>query len=268
MCAANKFHILIACLVCFFLFTGTVSCVHGLGVSEEDINARNRNMQFVQSEAPEMEEGCRYVYLTFDDGPSPNTHLILDLLSGYQIKGTFFLLGSEIQEYENSAAVMRRILDEGHYIGLHSMTHDMRHLYRVPGAHNNFYNEMRELQSLIYELTGGFETSLYRAPFGTRGMFTRDHIKTMIDSDFDCWDWHVDTEDWRLGSVDEILRKIEIDMESNHYPDKAVILFHEREITLRALPSVIEYFHGLGYTFMPYQPDNHFRINIIGNPDL
>ena len=261
----------IVCFVCFILFMGVVSCAHGVGVSEEDLNnARNRNMQSVhtQREAPVMDEGGRYVYLTFDDGPSPNTSLILDLLSEYQIQGTFFLLGSSIEEYEDSAAVIQRILDEGHYIGLHSMTHNMQHLYRVRNAHINFYNEMVELQELINELTGGFETYLYRAPYGTRDMFTRDHIRTMIDSDFNCWDWHVDTEDWRLRSVDDIMRKIRTDMESNLNPEKAVVLFHERDITLRALPRVIEYYQNLGYTFMSYHPDNHFRINIIVNSDL
>ena len=250
MSEIKKMHIRVVWLVCFFLFTGTVSCVHSAGVHESGIKRSH------------------YVYLTFDDGPSPNTSRILDLLAEYQIQGTFFFVGNEILEYENSAAVMQRALDEGHYIGLHSMTHDIQHLYRVPGAHNNFYNEMRELQSLIYELTGGFETYLYRAPFGTRGMFTSGHIRTMIDSDFNCWDWHVDTEDWKLRSVDEILRKIKVDMESNLQPEKAVILLHERDITLRALPRIIEYYQNLGYIFMSYHPDNHFRINIIGHPDL
>ena len=224
-------------------------------------------------EAPVIEAGRRFVYLTFDDGPSPNTGRILDILSRNNIKGTFFLVGdhildNEFMEYEDSVAAVRRVHAEGHYIGLHSMTHLMRHLYQVPGAHSNFYDEMRELQNLISEITGGFTSSLYRAPYGTRGMFTRDHIRTMAASDLRAWDWDVDPEDWKLRTVDAILEKIESDMNGRRYPDRVVILLHERNISVQALPSVIEYFRNLNYTFLPYSPASHFPMNLLYNPDL
>ncbi len=61
------------------------------------------------------------VYLTFDDGPDPeHTKRLLDLLARHDAKGTFFLIG---RAAEQSPALVRRLLDEGHAIGNHSMTH-------------------------------------------------------------------------------------------------------------------------------------------------
>ncbi|MCL2293346.1 MAG: polysaccharide deacetylase [Spirochaetes bacterium] len=218
--------------------------------------------------APKKEPGGRYAYLTFDDGPSPNTYRILNVLADYGIRGTFFFIGNEILEYENSAMLLRRMLAEGHYIGLHSMTHDFWHLYRAANAYQNFYNEMREVQKLIYDLTGGFRTNLYRPPFGTAGTFTASHISKMAESDLKCWDWNIDTRDWRLTSVDAILEKVKKDMRRENNPRIVVILFHELDITVEALPVVIEYFLELGYTFVPYHPDNHFPLNLLRNPYL
>ena len=217
--------------------------------------------------APVKPPGDLYVYLTFDDGPSPHTERILDVLAAHQVKGTFFFLGSEILEYEDPSALFKRVLDEGHYIGLHSMTHLDNRLYRVPGAYQNFYDEMRELQSLIYELTGGFQTNLYRAPFGTRGSFTNSHVRKMTASDLKCWDWNVDSEDWRHTSAGAVLAKIKNDMHYV-YPKTAVVLFHERNVTVEVLPAVIEYFLELGYTFLSYNPDNHFSMNLLRHPGL
>ena len=221
-------------------------------------------------EAPVKTPGGRYVYLTFDDGPSHNTNRILDVLAELQIKGTFFFVGDRILEFEeeDAAKILRRVLDEGHTIGLHSMSHDAHHLYWSPGAYLNFYNEMREVQSLIYKLTGGHKTNLYRAPYGTRSLFTQNHIKKMINSGMKGWDWNVDTKDWKLTTTAQILERVQADMKANEYPDNVVVLFHERNVTVQSLPAVVEYFRNLGYSFLPYHPDNHFPMNFMYNPDL
>ena len=283
--------ITLAVLVCFFLAGCAATGRHGTDRYEdnellagrhvpslpepeaEEITEEESKGWVTMRKAPEKEEGGRYVYLTFDDGPSPNTNRILDILSDFQIKATFFVVGKEILnndflEYEEAVTILQRVLAEGHYVGLHSMTHNMQRLYRAPGAHLNFHNEMQELQSLIYEITGGYEANLYRAPYGTRGMFTGDHIRQMSGSGLKGWDWSVDTEDWRRSSVNSVMGKIREDMEGRRYPDLVVVLFHEKNITIEALPVAIKYFQDLGYSFLPYHPDNHFQMNLIHHPDL
>ena len=59
------------------------------------------------------------VYFSFDDGPNGHddtTGRLLDVLGKYQIKALFFLLGENAEQYPD---LVRRIHDEGHYIGNH-----------------------------------------------------------------------------------------------------------------------------------------------------
>lgn len=58
--------------------------------------------------------------LTFDDGPGPETEQLLDVLDEYDEKATFFLVGDRVQELPDVAA---RVVEEGHTVGNHSMTH-------------------------------------------------------------------------------------------------------------------------------------------------
>ncbi len=56
---------------------------------------------------------AKFVYLTFDDGPSNNADKILDILDQYNVKGTFFVLGSAIEGYSKSNQVLKRMADTG-----------------------------------------------------------------------------------------------------------------------------------------------------------
>lgn len=61
------------------------------------------------------------VYLTFDDGPHPlATPFVLDQLSQYEAKATFFCIGKNVVEQPD---LYRRILDEGHAVGNHTHNH-------------------------------------------------------------------------------------------------------------------------------------------------
>lgn len=211
----------------------------------------------------------KFAYLTFDDGPSRNTEKILDILDSYDIKGTFFVLGTSINRYSDSHAMLKRMADTGHYIGMHSMTHNYEYLYGADTAASNFAGEILEEQALIKEITGGFESKLCRAPYGTGGTFTDEHVVALNKINMKCWDWDVDTYDWATGStVDSILQKVETDMKLWNYPSNAVILFHEKDLSVEALSKVIEYYLELGYEFLPYNPDNHIVKNLFNSTDL
>ena len=60
------------------------------------------------------------VALTFDDGPTPETNAVLDALKLYGLKGTFFLIGLNVEAYPDIA---KRIVSEGHHVGNHSWDH-------------------------------------------------------------------------------------------------------------------------------------------------
>lgn len=211
----------------------------------------------------------KFVYLTFDDGPSRNTNKILDILDSHDIKGTFFVLGSSIDNVSGSKDILKRMASTGHYIGMHSMTHDYAYLYGDANAASNFAGEMKEEQALIKEITGGFESKLCRAPYGTGGTFTDEHVVALNEIGVKCWDWDVDSYDWESGAtVDSIMKNVESNMKLWNYPSNTVILFHEKDITVQVLPVVIQYYLDLGYEFLPYNPDNHIVKNLFGSSDL
>jgi len=61
------------------------------------------------------------IYLTYDDGPNPTTTpVLLDLLAREQVRATFFLIDRHITP--DTAWLVRRMVDEGHALGVHSHT--------------------------------------------------------------------------------------------------------------------------------------------------
>ncbi len=63
------------------------------------------------------------IFLTFDDGPSATSNQLLDVLKAHQVKATFFMLGPQIKEHP---AAVKRLHQEGHQLGLHGITHDVK----------------------------------------------------------------------------------------------------------------------------------------------
>ncbi len=99
------------------------------------------------------------VILTFDDGPSRTyTPQILDILKEYGVPAVFFVVGTRVQ---NSPEIVRRIVDEGHELGVHTYSHpniaeisDLRLKLELHGS-----------QELIKSVSGQ-NTNLFRAPYG------------------------------------------------------------------------------------------------------
>ena len=79
----------------------------------------------------ESAEDVREVYLTFDDGPSIYTDEILDILAEYDVKATFFVIG---KTDDVSVAAYKRIVDEGHTLGMHSYSHRYSQVYASKDA--------------------------------------------------------------------------------------------------------------------------------------
>lgn len=70
--------------------------------------------------------GVKKVYLTFDDGPSSITLDILDVLDCYGVKATFFTV---CNTSESAIQNMQRIINSGHTIAIHSVSHKYSTVY-------------------------------------------------------------------------------------------------------------------------------------------
>lgn len=102
------------------------------------------------------------VYFTFDDGPSRNTEKILDVLQAQGVKATFFVTAQKAEE-PYAALLLRRIVDEGHTLGLHSYSHSFHEIYRSP---ESYLADIDKLNNYLYE-TVGVRPSILRFPGGS-----------------------------------------------------------------------------------------------------
>ena len=98
------------------------------------------------------------IYLTFDDGPDIQfTNQLLDILSKYHIKATFFLVATKTLE---NKSIVERIISEGHSIGTHSYNHKSSWLMTPSETKSDFTQSLAVLSSFDYPV------SLYRPPWG------------------------------------------------------------------------------------------------------
>ena len=196
-----------------------------------------------QTEAEELteepKENVHKVYLTFDDGPSIYTNDILDILKEYDVKATFFVLGKETEEAKQA---MRRIVEEGHSLGMHSYNHQYDQIYASREA---FAEDFHKIQDYLYQVTG-VESHLYRFPGGSSNTVTNvdvhEFIEYLQEVDTAYYDWNVSSGDAakELLSAEVIVRNATAGIEK--FPT-AVILFHDaasRRTTVDALPTIIE----------------------------
>ena len=102
----------------------------------------------------------RAIALTFDDGPSPATPRLLDLLARYDAKATFFQCGMHVRRLPN---ITRMLVEQGHEAGNHTDTHPLL-CFRSPGF---MRQELQATQQAIAEASG-VRPVLFRAPYGVR----------------------------------------------------------------------------------------------------
>ena len=220
----------------------------------EMLNELVETFELDEIETEELPE--RVAFLTFDDGPSTSTDRLLDVLADEGVPAIFFLLGYSINSFPDSEVLMERMLDQGHYIGLHTMTHEYHTLYVGDGAPDRFIAEKFELQGLIYDLVA-HHTNLCRAAYGKMTGFRPRHFIAVDEAGIKCIDWNIDPEDWRndaQGIYEEVVRQVE----DLYFPSELVIVFHEFEQTIEAMPAIIAFLREHGYVFKTYEPGYEF----------
>ncbi|MBD7912761.1 MULTISPECIES: polysaccharide deacetylase family protein [Clostridium] len=193
------------------------------------------------------EANPKIIYLTFDDGPGGKvTEATLDILKREEVPATFFLIGNQIKGQEQ---LLIRMKNEGHSLGLHSMSHDRCKLY---SCNTSFLNEMLEVKAYIKEVTGE-DTNILRFPFGcNNSTFTLkpELVNLLHQNNFKIYDWNVDTTDGaNFNSPPTRFTK-------NARSDKDVIFLlmhcgYANKNSPKALPEIIKYYKDKGYVFKP-----------------
>ncbi|MCR4762973.1 MAG: polysaccharide deacetylase [Lachnospiraceae bacterium] len=193
-------------------------------------------------------DGVRRVYLTFDDGPSSSTDGILDILSDYGVKATFFVTG---KTDKRSADAYRRIVAEGHTLAMHSYSHRFGTIYE---SLDSFQEDLHKLQNFLYDTTGVW-CKLYRFPGGSSNTASRVNMSELtayLDREnIVYFDWNVDAGD-ASGSISayQITDNVLTGIPKCH---SAVVLMHDaanKGTTVEALPTIIEAVQAMDNTLL------------------
>jgi peptidoglycan/xylan/chitin deacetylase (PgdA/CDA1 family) len=172
------------------------------------------------------------VALTFDDGPSPDTEGILNVLADHHLNATFFMVGREVESFPG---IGQRVFAEGHEVGNHSYSHPLYLFQRG----SETCDQVKRAQDVIAE-TIGVRPMLARPPYGVR---TPAYFGATRVLGLRTVQWDVAGFDWKRRSpsqiADNVLRKVR---------PGSIILLHDgdssgkedRKNTVAALPLIIK----------------------------
>lgn len=182
----------------------------------------------------------KVLYLTFDAGYENGcTEKILDILQKHKVPAAFFLVGNYI---EKNADLVRRMVEDGHIVGNHTMHHyDMRKL----SEKDAFSKELTDLEVLFQTVTGKELPKFYRPPQGT---YSEENLKMAKELGYKTvfWslayvDWNNDAQPTRETAFGKLLPRTH---------NGAVVLLHSTSQTnAEILDELLEKWKEMGYRF-------------------
>ena len=174
------------------------------------------------------------IYLSFDDGPHGTaTPFVLDELKKYNAKASFFCIGKNVLA---DPAIYKRVLMEGHRVGNHSFNH----LNGWKTDSNTYLQNIEQARELI-------DSDLFRPPYGRATAFQIRNLIEKLHYKIVMWDVLSGDFDPKVDGNESAERVIQKSKPGS------IIVFHDSAKAFRvlqvALPIVLAYFSGEGYSF-------------------
>ncbi|MGG3504044.1 polysaccharide deacetylase family protein [Paenibacillus lautus] len=175
-----------------------------------------------------------YVALTFDDGPSKHSIDIMNVLKKHEVGGTFFFVGTNVKKHPD---YVKAIHANGYSVGSHSMTHSQL----TSLTYEQQQAELTRVADLIEPITDE-KLVLFRPPYGafddrTEALSQQQGSKMVL--------WNRDPEDWLTRDEDKIL-----DYVQHIEASGSIILLHESQAVVDALPKIIKHLQDQGLTIV------------------
>lgn len=218
-------------------------------INSKSIVAAEQELALENSPQTRVAPGSKICYLTFDDGPSDRTIEILDILERYEVKATFFVVGSSKLQY------LPRIVEKGHAIGLHANSHDYSKIYKSTDA---YFKDLMALSDKVYDKIGE-HPMIMRFPGGGSNLVSQKHCKgimTRLTSQvqikgYAYFDWNVDSGDAVTKNITakKIVSNVLTGAENKN---SICVLMHDissKNATVEALPEIIMGLKNMGYRF-------------------
>ena len=216
---------------------------------------------YPQEPVPEVIPEGNVIYLTFDDGPGPYTEQLLEILRTYNVKATFFVVNNSF------SSLIKKIVDEGHAIGIHANEHVFKNIYKSDEA---FITDLYTMQKVIKDISG-VETRLMRFPGGSsntvskkynKGIMTRLTQK-VVELGFQYFDWNVDSDD--AGGSNTTFSVFQNVFNGVTKKGTSIVLQHDiKSYSVEAVESILKWGLSNGYAFLPLttnSPGFHHTIN-------
>ena len=182
----------------------------------------------------------KVLYLTFDAGYENGcTAKILDVLKSHRVPAAFFLVGNYM---EKNADLVRRMVEEGHIVGNHTMHHhDMSKLTDK----ESFSRELTELEDCFKEITGKELPKYYRPP---QGIYSEENLRIAQELGYKTVFWSLAYVDWLTNdqpSREQAFNKL---LPRTH--NGAVVLLHSTSATnAEILDELLSKWESMGYRF-------------------
>ncbi len=183
-----------------------------------------------------MDKNDHSVYLTFDDGPIPeSTPFILETLRRYNAKATFFMVGENVLRYHD---LYNQIVAEGHQVGNHTFNHigSFKH-WTLTYALN-----IQQANDLI-------KAHLFRPPHG----WMRHSVYWWFQRRYKIVMWDLVTRDYsKWLTADDVVRNVK-----RYTRNGSIITFHDSLKSIdklkTALPEALEWLQEQGYEFKTFE---------------
>ena len=184
----------------------------------------------------------KVLYLTFDAGYENGcTEKILDILQKHDVPAAFFLVGNYI---EKNADLVRRMVNEGHIVGNHTMHHyDMSKISDAA----TFQKELEDLETLFTSVTGKALPKYYRPP---QGIYSEKNLQMAQKLGYKTVFWSLAYVDWNNDSQPSAQQAFDKLLPRIH--NGAVILLHSTSQTnAEILEQLLTRYKEMGYRFAP-----------------
>jgi peptidoglycan/xylan/chitin deacetylase (PgdA/CDA1 family)/Tfp pilus assembly protein PilF len=175
---------------------------------------------------------AKLVAITFDDGPNPSSGRILDILAQKKVKATFFVVGGMAELYPD---MIRRMASEGHEIENHTYSHKNLHYLQDVDTERELFRTV----AIVRDLTGK-SVRYFRPPGGNQNGNLQ---RAAGDFGFSAIFWTVNCGKNEGTKPEYIIKQV-----NNQTVPGSIILMHNvEEVTLMALPKVIDNLRAKGY---------------------
>lgn len=182
-----------------------------------------------------MSQQDKSMALSFDDGPSEHTTVILDILKREKIPATFFLIGRQIEGKEE---IVKRMAKEGHEIGGHSFSHSKNFDWK---SSKEMLSEILTTNETIEAITQN-PIRLFRPPYGVTNPNLAKAIRL---SGMKSVGWNIRSLDTTAKSEEKLLKR----MLKRVKPGTILLLHGHCQITQKILPKLITGIREKGYVF-------------------